>query len=155
MGLESVNYYFKFKELAVETDMENIFKFERGFVKKKEGLIIYYDFNFWIDVQLVGNNSKTSALSIRIALCNPINGIKVAFQMLLEKLFGSLSNCELIDLNTKKHFTSLNKEIWNQVWIDYELKQKEFEILYGYVELPVSSTLFFKYLNEKNDTALL
>jgi hypothetical protein len=149
MGMESVNYFFRFKEPLVKEAIEKSLKESLEVFFNKKGDIVYSGLNFWIDLQVIEKDNWVSALSIRIALSNPVNGIESSLKRLLDILFASFTHSELVDLNTKAVINRLDSEAWDQIWQSYKAKREIFEDMHGCVELPVSAELFFKYLDEK------
>jgi len=149
MGLESANYYFKIKRLLTKEVVEKIFIGDRFFLKNKKGNLLYCDFDYWIDIMFVGDESEFNILSIRIALCNPVAGIEHSFKKLLQFLFSKFPSAELIDLNTKATINHFDEVAWNVIWNYYKARRIAFSNRYGHLELPVSSELFFKYIDEK------
>lgn len=149
MGQESANYYFKLKQAFTKESIEEAFKDEPHFSKNKKGNLFYCDFNFWIDIMLVGNERQISSLSIRIALCNPIVGVEYSFKKLLQLLFSKFNSAELFVLSTKVTVYHFDETAWNTIWDSYKGDQRIFLSRYGHLELPVSSDLFFKYIDEK------
>lgn len=149
MGLESINYFFRFKEPLLKGVVEKAFKDDPQYIPQKQGKVIYCDFNFWIDVQMSNDPAEISGLSIRIALCNPMAAIEYALRTLLQRLFFAFDGSELIDLSTNANIKHYGEQEWIQIWDSYKKRQKQFENMHGRVELPVNAMLFFKYLDEK------
>lgn len=134
MGLESVNFLFKseynLKDILLSFD--HIYSFNNREYFYKE------DKKFWIDLLL----QDQFRLSIRIALCNPMEEVLNAFFLLLDQLFedGGL----LFNLNDKREFADIADISRSEIREIYKERKDIFEKYYGYMEMAIGVESFYE-----------
>ena len=151
MGLESSN--FVFKPMGSKKDefflSQNLLLLKFGNLKKKsENTYVLYDSNYWVDFLLT--TGANSFISIRIALCNPLEGIQSMLPNLFSNLFSIFSDGLLIDLDNNKEYNKINDKEFSEIFEHLRERKKSLEHAYGELRLPVSSSLFFKYISERS-----
>lgn len=103
---------------------------------------------YWIDVMIgpLGPN-RTLAISVRLALSNPIEAIDV-LRRVLSELLSHVSG-ELFDSQTGKAHSAMSDESWESIREGLTKKQEEFQQYFGPFEAPVSGDDVFAALRTR------
>jgi hypothetical protein len=149
MGLEASNFIFRPNNKISKTHFEEkLSTIETILLKKStnESYILYTS-DCWIDILLVDN---LKSISIRVALCNPLNGVEKNLKKLFHELFALSEKSSLTDVYTKIDYLILNDDVYREIINNLKLRKADLESRYGELLLPVSSTLFYKYISERD-----
>jgi len=141
MGLEAINFYFHSGEpiRSVVKSNDRFYNIENNkYAYKNEG-------EFWIDIEFQDDYS----LSLRIALCNPLDKTLLALDNLFSLLFR-FKNSTLKDLYTKEIFKTYDQKVCQKIKELYENKKKIFTEIYGGYTAAISSEKFY-WLYKKNN----
>jgi hypothetical protein len=136
MGLESCNYVFYTKQDMVLSYLTKIIS-EIGYVQQYEPNIITLTLpnKFWIDLLLLPG--EQSALSIRVALCNPPD-VLVALRQLVEALFKHYTGLFLC-INNRKTYKKMTSTAFNQIANNFYQNQKILFDHFGFLEAAISA----------------
>lgn len=104
---------------------------------------------YWIDL-MRGNfgPARREALSIRIALCNPLDAdevLRTTLGGLLTELRGTL-----MDGQTKRTYETLDDEAWNEIVVALTIKRDQFRQFFGALEAPIGGDEVFAELRKRN-----
>ena len=151
MGLEASNYFFKSKKYSKKTEIrENLKLLNVSKLKQlSEDSYILFNTEYWIDLMLTDQNGYD--ISIRVALCNPADGIEGGLKCLFKELFGIFGEGVLIDVDHNKKYTELSTSNWRELWNNLQGRKSNLETTYGELKLPISSSLFYKYISEREN----
>lgn len=139
MGLEAVNFFFRSHEPIreiLECNSEIVSVEDKRYVYRKGG-------EFWIDIEL----QDDFCLSIRIALCNPMDITLMKLDNLLLYLFKN--GGVLYNLHTKDIFKWYDEDVKRKLIFSYEMRKKVFGEIYHDFEAAVSSEEFYRIQHKK------
>lgn len=148
MGVESANYVYALSPHNCDVDktLEKL-----GAVKQRAdpGRFDYWVLKgerYWIDFQL-GSFNAQCALSIRVALCNPVDVLVVlrnVFEVLSDTCAGTL-----LDKQSGLKHSRWSEAAWGTVEEAYAGKQAEFQKYFGPFEAAISGSDVFETLRER------
>lgn len=135
MGLEAINYIFR-SEMALN---ELLYK-NRDISQLSRQYYCYCEAGkFWIYLELHDNHT----LSIRIALCNPIQGVLNALSSLIEFLYSQTDGW-LFDMHSKEKYSAFNPLVAEKLKYSFLNKRSTFSEMYGEMAEAIGSDEFYK-----------
>ncbi|NML40097.1 hypothetical protein HHL17_23050 [Chitinophaga sp. G-6-1-13] len=142
MGLESKNFLFVFDKVKTLKDITEAIHFDEVVHHDDQIYLVKKGDDYWID--LLSFSTEIKALSVRIALCNPVQAFTRELRKLLNELFGLAKGSFLLDRDSKEKYDRLEDAAWEEIMKNYRERKAVFTSIHGKDEKAISSNDFYK-----------
>lgn len=142
MGLESKNFLFVFNKAKALKDIVEAIHFDEVIHNEEQILLVKKGDDYWID--LLSFSTEIKELSIRIALCNPVQAFTRELKKLLNELFGLAEGSFLLDRDSKNKYYHLEDAAWEEIITTYQERKSIFTSIHGKEEKAISSNDFYR-----------
>ena len=150
MGIESANYTITLKDglERVPEVLAQLGGLQRHGVRNDFQTWIFEDDHYWIDVMTgsFGPNSSL-AISVRVALCNPVD-VEMRLRQLLTDLLGHFGG-RLYDSQTSRSYTKVDDPAWTDIYGGFAAKRAQFRQHFGSFEAAISGERVFDVIRER------